>query len=171
MELGELLNKLDEVLKELESARKKKNNREEKKKLEREFENLSKESSEEIKKALPEIIKDDYRSLVIAAEILGKCLKEESLSTSQIRNIFSEIKEMEMRGFKENDTEKRLLLLKPKLAYAGRPGAKKGTRVLRDILTSAIDDVLEEGITKDKFENFCKFFEAILAYHRAAGGN
>jgi len=130
-------------------------------------------------------IEGDTKEMIAYAQIVGEYLgkrlkrkkdggemdKDESLSTSQIRNIFSEIKEMEMRGFKENDTEKRLLLLKPKLAYAGRPGAKKGTRVLRDILTSAIDDVLEEGITKDKFENFCKFFEAILAYHRAAGGN
>jgi len=131
-------------------------------------------------------IEGDTKEMIAYAQIVGEYLgkrlkrkkdggemdKDESLSTSQIRNIFGEIKEMEMGGFNKKYIEKRLLLLKPKLAYAAaRPGAKKGTRVLRDILTSAIDDVLEEGITKDKFENFCKFFEAILAYHRAAGGN
>jgi len=104
--------------------------------------------------------------LVKIAEKLGKHLKLKELTTSQIRNVFWSVKKMEMRGFKE----KELLLLKPKLAYAAsRPGSEQGTRDLRSILSNAIDFV---GDSQERFENFCNFFEAILAYHRAraAGG-
>ena len=110
------------------------------------------------------IIDGDTKELVTVAKNLGKDLKARDLSTSQIRSIFGSIKKMEMRAFKEKD----LLLLKPKLAYAAnRPGSKQGTRDLRKVLSTAIDYVGDES---EKFENFCNFFEAILAYHRAAGG-
>jgi len=110
------------------------------------------------------IIEGDTKTLVKEAKELGKLLKSNGLTTSQIRNVFGSVKKMEMRGFKENE----LLLLKPKLAYAAnRPGAKKGTRDLRSVLSTAIDAV---GNSNKYFENFCNFFEAILAYHRAAGG-
>lgn len=121
--------------------------------------------------AIPAIINGDTKKMVEKSETAGRQLKNDGLTTSQIRNIFSSVKEMEMKGF----NEKELLLLKPKLAYASaRPGAKKGTRELKNILTSAIDCVVDgEGNDekkKERFENFCRFFEAILAYHRAAGG-
>lgn len=70
---------------------------------------------------------------------------------------------MEMHGFNKDE----LLLLKPKLAYAAaKPGAKKGIIDLKEVLSTAIDNVDDA----DKFKNFVNFFEAILAYHRAAGG-
>lgn len=112
------------------------------------------------------IINGDTKKMVEVSEILGKHLKEKDLTTSQIRNVFGAIKKMEMKGFQE----KELFLLKPKLAYAAsRPGAKRGTgtKDLRSVLSKAIDYV---GDSEERFENFCNFFEAILAYHRAAGG-
>ena len=115
-------------------------------------------------KTIEKIIKGDTKSLVQEAEVLGKNLKQKDLTTSQIRNVFGSVKKMEMRGFKEQE----LLLLKPKLAYAAnRSGAKQGTKDLREILSTAIDFV---GDSQEYFGNFCNFFEAILAYHRAAGG-
>jgi len=115
-------------------------------------------------KTIKKIIEGDTKSLVKEAEDLGKKLKQNDLTTSQIRNVFGSVKKMEMRGFKEQE----LLLLKPKLAYAAsRPGAKQGTKDLRKILSAAIDFVAD---SQERFENFCNFFEAILAYHRAAGG-
>ena len=115
-------------------------------------------------KTIEKIIKGDTKSLVKEAEVLGKHLKQKGLTTSQIRNVFGSIKKMEMRGFKEQE----LLLLKPKLAYAAsRPGAKQGTSDLKEILSTAIGYVED---SQERFENFCNFFEAILAYHRAAGG-
>jgi len=114
---------------------------------------------------IKEIINGDTQKMVEEAEKKGEQLKEEGLTTSQIRNIFCAVKQMEMKGF----DEKKLKLLKPKLAYAAaRPGAKEGTIKLKNILTFAIDVV---GDDEKKFENFCNFFEAILAYHRAAHEN
>jgi len=110
------------------------------------------------------IINGDTKQMVKTAKDLGYQLKESGLTTSQIRNVFGSVKKMEMKGFQE----KEFLLLKPKLAYAAnRPGKKEGVRELRDVLTLAIDAVESDP---KKFENFCNFFEAILAYHRAAGG-
>ena len=113
---------------------------------------------------IKKIIDGDTKELVNTSTELGKYLKVKGLTTSQIRNVFGSVKKMEMKGFQE----KELLLLKPKLAYAAsRPGSKKGTEDLRDVLSNAIDFV---GDNQERFENFCNFFEAILAYHRAAGG-
>jgi len=116
------------------------------------------------KDTIKQIIEGDTRALVKEAKELGTHLNKNGLTTSQIRNVFGSVKKMEMRGFKE----KEVLLLKPKLAYAAsRPGAKRGTSDLRKVLSTAIDCV---GDNDTFFENFCNFFEAILAYHRAAGG-
>ena len=116
------------------------------------------------KETIKKIIEGDTKSLVKEAELLGKHLKQKDLTTSQIRNVFGSIKKMEMKGFKEQE----LLLLKPKLAYAAsRPGAKQGIRDLKEILSTAIGYVEN---SRERFENFCNFFEAILAYHHAADG-
>ncbi len=112
----------------------------------------------------------DPQLLVKTAE---KIAREELLrgnnkvTTSQIRNIFGTVKKLEMKS-NENPIPE-LVLLKPKLAYVvGRNDKVKGLVCLRDVLSTAIDLVVEN---KDKrFKNFCKFFEAILAYHKAGGG-
>jgi len=116
------------------------------------------------KRTIGEIINGDTKALIKEAKELGKHLKKGKLTTSQIRNVFGSVKKMEMKGFDQDE----LLLLKPKLAYAAnRPGAKPGTSDLRKVLSTAIDFVGDE---EGRFQNFCNFFEAILAYHRAAGG-
>lgn len=115
------------------------------------------------KDVIERIIHGDTKELIDTAKRVGEDLKRDGLTTSQIRNIFASVKKMEMKGF----NEKELLFLKPQLAYAAaRSGAKEGTKKLKDILTSAIDAV---GNDEKRFENFCKFFEAILAYYQAAG--
>lgn len=112
---------------------------------------------EEIRRA----IEGDAEKLVATAEKIGRYLANKKLSTSQIRNIFGEIKRIEASGYDRN----RLILLKPRLAYAaGRHGG--AVKDLRDVLMTAIDAVDD---TK-KFDYFVNFFEAILAYHRDEGG-
>lgn len=112
------------------------------------------------------IQRGDTRRLIEEAEKLGRILKDTGLTTSQIRNIYGMVKKMEMLGYEQSRGD--LLLLKPKLAYAAaRPGAKKGTGHLKVVLSHAVDCVTNE----QEFEKFINFFEAILAYHRAAGGN
>ncbi len=122
------------------------------------------------------IVDGDAEELVRQAEALGEQLVK-PLTTSQIRNIFGTVRRIEM-NWPENASEEQarkahrdLLLLKPKLAYqAKREGERKGRGVemLRQVLDPAIG--LVEG-KRGRFQNFVDFFEAILAYHKAYGGN
>ena len=96
--------------------------------------------------------------------------KDQSLSTSQIRNIFGSVKKIEMKGFSESD----FLLLKPKLAYSAKRARVKAAEEFKDVFSKGIDAVISGKSVeekKEKFNMFCKFFEAVLAYHRAKGGN
>ncbi len=118
----------------------------------------------------PEIIqsyitKDDTaEKMVKDAEKLGNYLKENKVTTSQIRNAYGNMKKLEMSGW-NNRTRREVLLLKPRLAYAaGRHG--NGLTQLKKVMDSAIDAVSDEA----SFQRFCQFFEAIVAYHKAAGG-
>lgn len=118
----------------------------------------------------PEIIqsyitKDDTaEKMVKDAEELGNYLKENKVTTSQIRNAYGNMKKLQMFGW-NNRTRREVLLLKPRLAYAaGRHG--NGLTQLKKVMDSAIDAVSDEA----SFQRFCQFFEAIVAYHKAAGG-
>ncbi|MCW7080985.1 MAG: type III-A CRISPR-associated protein Csm2 [Candidatus Methanospirare jalkutatii] len=121
---------------------------------------------EEIKRDIPSILGGDTKKLVEDAEKLGKHLGRR-LSTSQIRIIFSEVKQMQ-----EYDRDK-LNLLRPKMAYiAGRHGQRKGGRLVGPIvdLQEVLDECIRKISSEEDFKNFKNFFEAILAYHRYYGG-
>ncbi|MYC75265.1 type III-A CRISPR-associated protein Csm2 [Candidatus Poribacteria bacterium] len=108
------------------------------------------------------VIEEGGEPLVEAAEDLGKRLERRQLKTAQIRKVYGAVKKIQMSDeFHRND----LIMLKPKLAYA----AARNDEVtdLKDALTQAIDRV---GDDAQRFKNFVDFFEATLAYHRAAGG-
>ncbi len=108
-------------------------------------------------------IREGGKPLVDAAEKLGKHLVSRELTTSQIRNIYGMVKKMEMQEFDPHE----FILLKPKLAYAARRARSRGADDLKTVLSWAIDEV---GSDTQKFSRFVDFFEAILAYHVAAGG-
>lgn len=105
-------------------------------------------------------------------EDFGYVLKQGKLSTSQIRQVFSKMKSIEAKGFEGQRAA--FLMLKPLMAYAaGRHSKVQGVQELKQKATWGIDAVFA-GNSEDegrRFKNFCKFFEAVLAYHRAAGGN
>jgi len=105
----------------------------------------------------------DGETLVSDAENVASEIGE--LKTAQIRRIFGEVKKMQM-DFKKADFDKnRVVLLKPKLAYA--TSRKRDVRTLQEVLSICIDKISadkEQG--KKDFENFVNFFEAIVAYHR-----
>ena len=133
------------------------------------------------------IVNKDARLLVntakkIALEMIARFSSGQindggSVSTSQIRNIYGTTKKIEMSLDAENVDEMygRLLLLKPKMAYANGRFNKPskwgdripGFKVLVDCLSYAIDEVNGD---MDRMKNFFSFFEAILAYHKAEGG-
>ena len=118
------------------------------------------------------VIEGDAKVLTDHAENIGTSLARQ-LTTSQIRNIFGTVRQIEM-SWTPRATEKeqkhaarQLILLKPKLAYQAKRERGKGVQELANVLIPAIDLV---GDKRDRFQNFLDFFEAILAYHTAAGG-
>lgn len=109
---------------------------------------------------ISEIIEKGGEPLVTAAENLGRKLAR-NLKTSQIRKVYGAVKKIQMsEEFNRNE----LIMLKPKLAYAA--ARKAEVEELKDTLTNAINEVDDD----EKFKNFVDFFEAILAYHKAYGG-
>lgn len=109
---------------------------------------------------------------VVYAEKLGGRLKNDGFTSSQFRNFYGELKRIQLKGIESNISS--FHLLKPKLAYsAGR--AKKnearGAKLFKNEILTMIEAVKidEEGYLK-RFNNFCDMVEAVLAYHKAAGG-
>lgn len=119
----------------------------------------------------------DAETLVNTAQRFGTELsKDDQLSKSQIRNIFGEVRQIEA-DWQSAESEqatanlRRLLLLKPRMAY--QRAREKRTESLMTLLTEAINLVAkstEPTQQHRRFRHFVEFFEAILAYHTAAGG-
>ncbi len=101
-------------------------------------------------------------------------LWKKDLKRTQIRNIFTEAREIEAE-WENNATRamRRLNLLKAKLAYQEARHKSDAMHGLVDTLTRAIEEVGKAtGDTQtERFHRFMELFEAILAYHRAFGGN
>jgi CRISPR-associated protein Csm2 len=127
--------------------------------------------SEEILKKI--VWTGDSKTLVEEAEKLGARFCK-SLTTSQIRAIFSEMRQIE--GMSQIPEQKdaayrRLYLLKPKMKYrAGKEG-----RAVKELVDGVLDPALtlvfaESSKQGERFKNFAQFFEAILAYHKYNGG-
>lgn len=118
------------------------------------------------------IVEGDAKVLTDRAKSIGDNLARQ-LTTSQIRNIFGTVRYIEMSwtpqaGEKERKyAARQLLLLKPKLAYQAKRERGRGVQELADVLIPAIDLVNDD---RERFQHFLDFFEAILAYHTAAGG-
>lgn len=131
------------------------------------------------------------------AENFGRHLHENRLTTNQIRNFYSEVKRLEGKirllaaqqksvaktaGSDKssepeflNDDEfiRDFLLLKPKIAYAAQRADSPGIRDFKTIMDRALNAVAfngEKGVSKRGFDNFADIFEAIIAYHKVAGG-
>ena len=109
--------------------------------------------------------------LVRFAEQTANRLKKNGLKTSQIRNIFTEVRQIQALWNRDPDRAvRRLSMLRPKLAYqAKRVPEVKG---LKDVLTEAIDQVVQSPneVRDQRFQRLVDLFEAILAYHKAYGG-
>lgn len=123
-------------------------------------------------KWIEQVLDGDMRALVNRAKQIARdeLLKDRNdrVTTSQIRNIFGMVKRLEMNR-EDPAVYQQLILIKPKLAYvAGRHNKISGLKYLHEILGTAIDLVGDDAV---RFQNFCRFFEAILAYHKAHGGD
>ncbi|MCX8064711.1 MAG: type III-A CRISPR-associated protein Csm2 [Candidatus Hydrogenedentes bacterium] len=110
-------------------------------------------------------------TFIETAKRFGKFLVEKKLNTTQIRKIFGQVKKIEPL----EDPKKflpQLLMLLPIMDYT--VDRNRQVEPLRDVLEPAIKMVNEAKNNPDevkkRFRLFCRGFEAIIAYHRAAGG-
>ncbi len=115
--------------------------------------------------------------LVNEAQRFGRELAEDHVSKNQIRGIFGTVRQIQAAWVAEPDDAaarrqlRKVLLLKPRLAYQSRRDEK--VKPLADVLIVAIDQVAAGGDGKQQTERFTylvELFEAILAYHTAFGG-
>lgn len=98
-----------------------------------------------------------------------------AITTTQIRNIFTEVKRIETKltSAEENDDSwnNEFLLLRYKMAYntARTLQRTQDSRMkeFREIMETAHSLV---GGNKKNFKNFVKFFEGTIAYHKVHGG-
>lgn len=140
-----------------------------------EIDKLSKELFNFIKFENVWIEKDANEAMIDFAEILGKFLSplrkddKSALSNSQIRNVYGEIKRIQMSIDKNgwDAIKPSFLILKPKVAYAAGRNRNLGIVVFKEFFNLAVTSVTN----KKEYLNFCNLIESVLAYHRAFGGN
>lgn len=109
------------------------------------------------------------RETVQFAEDFGRFLKEQGLTTSQIRNAYGELKRIQMSGFEKEKVS--FLLLKPKLAYAASRLRRNGQEEFRKVFDKMYDAVDTTNVAGVKqFDNLVNIMESIIAYHKAFGG-
>lgn len=116
-------------------------------------------------------------TLVAKAKELGNDLYKNSLTTAQIRALFGEVRQIEAEweheeAEKKREAYRRLVLLKPKLAFRARKERGRAVEMLTNVLDKGLDVIIKGEVSKrdESFRHFVEFFEAILAYHQAAGG-
>lgn len=120
----------------------------------------------------------DPETLVRWAQDIGRNLKRLDATRSQVRNIFGTVRQIQMRWQKAEEQEafqayRDAVLLKPKLSYYAHKekGSKaRGMQYLERVLTPALELITgNEAERQQRFNRFADFFEAIVAYHHAAG--
>ena len=131
-----------------------------KNRMDKREEDFNKDINDRLGIYLDEILaseKKDYNSYFQA---LKAYIKEDAdkISTSQLRNIFTQVKKAKI--------PKDLTLLRPKLAYVSGRSDKDGMRRLIFLFDYLIKQVKDE---KQVIE-FKNFFESIIAYHKYFGG-
>jgi CRISPR type III-A-associated protein Csm2 len=117
----------------------------------------------------------DVTLLIERADELAKQLKQRDLTLTQVRNIFTEVRRIELLAatLPESQVLRQLRLLKPKLAYlASRQGREgRAGQALEQILVPAIDAVQRVEPDFRHFVDFCEAFVAYFSkYDRAAEG-
>ena len=116
-------------------------------------------------KKLETIIKGgDVDSLIHYAQQIGERAANADLGTSQVRNIYGMVKQIQTQSVQTQSEPDygQLKLLVPKLHYvaARQPALKEMAAVLSEAIWMVED--------REAFKQFASLFEAIVAYHSAA---
>lgn len=107
------------------------------------------------------LTEEDIERFIDLSERFGTYCAKNGISTSQIRGIYQKVKRLP-DDFE--NSKKELNLLRPKLAYQKGRFSKLGP------LTEVLDDLIKKVKDDSTLRGFKNFFEAIIAYHKAAGG-
>jgi CRISPR-associated protein Csm2 len=113
------------------------------------------------------------RELVEDTEKLGQKLAQEKLKTTQIRKFLDAVNRLKAKIFGMSqlpeDVMAELHLLRPKLAYAAaRQTTNSGNPV--EPLKRVLEAALKRDMDMEDFSRLVQLIEAIIAYHKAAGG-
>ena len=133
--------------------------------------------NDEERSTLGRVIGDgDALATIQWADQIGRTLVQGGLTTSQIRNVFGEVRQIQLTwGQHEARAYRRAVLLIPKISYQAarveRQG-REGMEELQRVLVPALELVAESKgeDRRSHFMRFADFFEAILAYHKKYGG-
>lgn len=116
----------------------------------------------------------DYKKMVDDAYKIGKAIagKPNEVTHTSLRNIHSEvvrIKSLIQNEESEYAAKSRINLLKPKVSYL-RARAKhynvNGLKIVERAITACVNKISD----KDDILKFKDFYDAILMYHKAEGG-
>ncbi len=99
-----------------------------------------------------------------------KLVDRNGITTSQFRNIYGELKRIQLKGLASEKAAFHLLL--PKIAYAVKRKETDGAKEFNKLIQEAHSVVKVDTSNADvRFKNFCDFIEAVLAYHKFHGGS
>ena len=120
------------------------------------------------------IAQGDPEALVEWAEDIGRAIARQ-VTTSQLRNVFGTARQIQLRWHNNPQAAYRdAVLLRPKLGYFAKRERGRGMEDLKRVLVPALE-VMSQGKNLEerqkRFNHFVDFFEAIVAYHKAYGGN
>lgn len=108
------------------------------------------------------------------ADDLGKKLadKNKGIKTNQVRNFFASINvirtEFQTSRKYTEKIERKLIMLKPQLAYA--KGRESKVQNLQEFIFQAIDSTVKSTDKDYALDNFFALVEAVVAYHKFYGG-
>ncbi len=120
------------------------------------------------------IAQDEPDILVKWAEDIGKAIARQ-VTTNQLRNVFGTARQIQLRWPNDAQSAYRdAVLLRPKLGYLAKRERGRGMEDLQRVLVPALE-VMSQGKDmkerQERFNRFVDFLEAIVAYHKAHGGN
>lgn len=105
--------------------------------------------------------------LVERADGIGRELKNESVTTSQIRNFLDEVNKIEAETRRNRDSfdKSQIVFLDIQLAYAA--GREQKLKDFARLFSTAVKKVH----SREDFDRFVKLTQAVVAYHRFHGGS
>lgn len=93
-----------------------------------------------------------------------------AMTTSQIRNVFGEVKRISSRLENWEEEYPSFLMLRPKVAY----NTARAVQRIRDSRMTEFKKVFDEAHAQvdgpDTFRRFMMLLEGIIAYHKVSGG-